>query len=304
MNDPQDLSFEFNFGSEDRATLLGEAVDTIRALDQELSAAERGPMRGISPADQLLEQLNQQQATFSQYVDIYPLREKHFSEHGLPVPARFRALTKDYNLYWIRFPIFYQNRPNMPFNKIECLLEFNPGEAAGHLRPRALLLLPDRKFKQLLELSDSLTLRIGENFEFEAETGDLSASVGGAGGSLSAGVDVAAAGKLGLTVGPFTYTLKKAQVENSSAGSEKVFWRVTGSEFFQESAPQFVVVLQVPKSVASVRIAGALQAYSHFNLGAAGLSEALKYLGDRLANFFRKGAPVRDAREWDISPSL
>lgn len=317
---PQGLDFDFDFGGVSRRTLVDSARQTIRALDEELGAADevRRGMRvpgeaeapgqpageTVSAADALLAQLNDQRASFSDYVDIYPLREKNFTDHGLAVPVRFQELAKKSNFYWIRFPIFYQNRPNTPYNKIECALEFNPGEADGFRRPRAMLMLPDRKFTNLLELSDSLTMKIGESFEFEAATGDMQLGAGGAKAGGKAGVDVATAGNLGLAVGPFTYTLKKAKVENSSPGAERVFWRVTGSEFFQESVPQFVVVLKVPKEVTSVRIAAALQAYSYFNLAAAGLGDVLRYLGERVANFFRAGAPVRDAQEWDISRSL
>lgn len=320
---PQGFDFDFDFGGVSRRTLVESARQTLHALDEELGATEdvrRGmkvpgeegaPAAPGAPAgetataaDALLAQLNEQRVDFSDYVDIYPLREKNFTDHGLAVPVRFKDLSKKSNFYWVRFPIYYQNKLNMPFNKIECALEFNPGETDGFKRPRAMLLLPDRKFSNLLELTDSLTVKIGENFEFEASTGDMQVSAGNATVGGKAGVDVATAGNLGLAVGPFTYTLKKAKVENSSPGAEKVFWRVTGSEFFQDSVPQFVVVLQVPKEVDSVRIAAALQAYSYFNLAAAGLGEALRYLGERVANFFRAGAPVRDTQEWDISRSL
>jgi hypothetical protein len=319
---PQGFDFDFDFGGLSRSTLVDSARQTIHALDEELGA-EEGVRRGmevpgappapgapvpagetVNAAETLLAELNEQRANFSDYVDIYPLREKNFTDHGLAVPVRFRELSKKSNFYWVRFPIFYQNKPNTPFNKIECALEFNPGEMDGYRRPRAMLLLPDRKFTNLLELSDSLSVKIGENFEFEAATTDMHVSTpaGTVGGK--AGVDVATAGNLGLAVGPFTYTLKKAKVENSSPGAERVFWRVTGSEFFQESVPQFVVVLQVPKDVTNVRIAAALQAYSFFNLAAAGIGDVLRYLGERVASFFKAGAPVRDTQEWDISRSL
>lgn len=323
QNTPQGFDFDFDFGGVSRRTLVDSARQTLHALDEELGTADevrRGmkvpgeaeapgapapaPEGTVSAADALLAQLNDQRVDFSDYVDIYPLREKNFTDHGLAVPPRFKDLSKQSNFYWVRFPIFYQNKPNTPYNKIECALEFNPGEADGFKRPRAMLLLPDRKFSNLLELTDSLSVKIGENFEFEAATGDIQVSAGGAKAGGKAGVDVATAGNLGLAVGPFTYTLKKAKVENSSPGAEKVFWRVTGSEFFQDSVPQFVVVLQVPKGVASVRIAAALQAYSYFNLAAAGIGDVLRYLGERVANFFRAGAPVRDTHEWDISRSL
>jgi hypothetical protein len=304
MNPLSAFDFDFDFSGVDRAELLAEASNTVRALGSELGP---GTLTGESAADaasNLLSQLNEEVAQFSTFPGVLPLDEKNFTEHGMEVPRRFQDLIQKYKFYWLHFPITLSPLQNMPFVKLQCAVEFNPGVTEGHLRPLAHMIFPDRKFQQLLELSDSLELGIDENFEFNAGTGKLEGQAGLATAKGEAGVGAKAKGKLGLVIGPFKHTWKKAQIEHSPAGTEKVFWRVSGAEFFQEDTPTFIVVLQLPKAVNDVQIAAALQAYHQPNIWAMGPGEGIKYFTQRLATFFRKGAPMQDTQVWNITHSL
>ncbi len=292
MNNHNNLDFDFDFTGKSRKVLLADAIREVRALRSELGGTAQKPTAREEAALRLLQQLDLEVAEFTAFPDILELKEKHFSDHGLPVPIRFKDLNKQYKFYYIHFTITLKPSEGMHFNKLKCAIEFNPDVVEGHLRPRAQMILPDRKFKQLLEVSDSLELRIGENFEFEATSPG------------TASVDVKAAGKLGLIAGPFTYRLKRAQLDHSSQGSEKVFWTLEGAEFFQEDHPSFIVVMQMPKEVHDVVITAALQAYHGFNVLAATLGELTNYLKKQLGTFFRKGAPVQDTQVWDITPRL
>jgi hypothetical protein len=128
--------------------------------------------------------------------------------------------------------------------------------------------------------------------------------VGNAEARLQAGVDAKLAGEIGVIAGPFRYSLKKAQLDHSPVGTEKVFWTLDGAEFFQDDDPTLIVVLQIPKAVEQVKIAAALQASHRFNLFVASLGAHIKYFSEQLANFFRKGAPAQDTHVWDITPNL
>jgi hypothetical protein len=297
-------NFDFDFSGMDRASLLAEAATTVQALRSELGPESQVFDIASNAATHLLAQLNEEVAEFSAYPEVVELKEKHFTERGLAVPVQFRELGQRYKFYWIHFPITLFPGSNMPFHKLECGVEFNPGTVEGHLRPRAHLILPDRKFQQLLEFNDSLELRIGEDFEFAVNTGSIDVQLNQAEAKAKAGVEAKATGKLGFMVGPFTYRLKKALVEHSPAGAEKVFWRLSDTVLFHEDEPTLIVVLQVPKPIGRVEIAAAMQAYHQFNFGAAGLAEAIQYFGKRLATFFRKGAPTADRKVWDITSSL
>jgi hypothetical protein len=284
--------------------LLIEASQAVRALGSNLGPNTPPSDAGEAPALSLLNELNQEIAEFSAYPDILQLKAEHFTEHGLTVPARFQDLSQSNKFYWLRFPITLFPLQNFPFYKLECKVEFNPGISEGHLRPRTHQILPNRKFLQLLEFTDSLEVRIGENFEFQADSGSLEGKAGPAKAKAKGAVDAKAAGALGFVAGPFTYRLKRAQIEHSPTGTEQVFWRLAGAEFFQDDDPNFIVVLQVPNSVNEVRIAAALQAYHKPNVAAMGLGESIRYFGNQLATFFRKGAPATDTKVWDITPSL
>jgi hypothetical protein len=296
--------FDFNFGGDDRAEMIAEAGRLISAGGSDLSGSGETAPTANEKAARLLTQLNQEVAEFGAYPDVIELKEEHFTAHGLAVPPRFKDLSLTAKFYWLRLPITLSPMEDHPFTKLECAVEFNSDTTSAHLRPKAHLILPDRKFQQLAEFSDGLELRIGENFEFEASAGKLKLGAGEAKLETGAGVDAKVAAKLGFAAGPFTYRVKKAKLDHSTAGTEKVFWRLADAEFIQENDPDLIVVLHVPREVKQVEIAAALQTYHSFNLWAATPASVLQFARDRVVNFFRKGAPARDTKVWDITPSL
>lgn len=292
---PETFGFDFNFEQRDRTALLHEANQVIRGLTQELGPGNRSAPVEEAAATRLLKQLDQEVAHFGEHPDVLQLTAKDFTEHGLGVPVQFTDLQHDYSFYWMRIPLVLKALDGQPFVRLKCALEFNPGGDA-HLRPRARMILPDRKFKTLLEVNDSVELRIGENFEFEPNLPKL--PIG------TASVNAKAAAQLGLVAGPFNYRLRRAQVDHSPAGSATVFWSLEGSEFFQENDQDLIVVLQIPREVKQVKIAAAMQAYHSFRLLSASIGELFSYLSRRLTNFFQAGAPVEHTTVWDISPNL
>ena len=229
------------------------------------------------------------------FPDVIRLEEEHFTKHGLPVPVRFQELNRQNQFFWLRFPITLFAPEDMPFNKLECAVEFNPGVADGYLRPRAQMILPDRKFKQASRPTRGFELRINENFEFEAGSPKLDLEAGDARRQRPGRRRRQGRRQMGFVAGPFTYRLKKAIVDHSPV-ARKVLWRLTGAEFFQEDDPTLIVVLQVPRAVKDVKIAAALQAYHQFNPWTSALGKAFRYLTKRDADFFSKGAPLGTRR--------
>ncbi|PJF36515.1 MAG: hypothetical protein CUN49_05075 [Candidatus Thermofonsia Clade 1 bacterium] len=301
------MNFEFDFGGESREALMAEVRENVIGLARELSQQRtmrsigepRRSMDLVDPAQRLLEELNQQRAFFSRQLDFLKLEEAHFAEQNLPVPDLFKRLSERFNFYWLHLPVGYYARPNMPFVRVECAVEFNPN-ATDAQRPVSALILPNKKFLSLLQAQAEATVRLGSNFEFEAQTGEMRLPSVGGSAALSTGAGISSS----LSVGPFSYRLVRAQIEHSGEKTHKVFWRISGADFFRERVPQFAVVLQVPRSVNQLQVAAALQAYAEFNFAAAGLGEIIGYLGQRLANFLRAGAPVRDTQLYDLSAQL
>jgi hypothetical protein len=308
MNQHDVVGFDFNFGDDDRSAFLNEARVAVSAMRMELDDRGTATAGAPTPAEQaalvLLEGFDAAVAEFSAHPDMIKLEETHFSEHGLTVPPRFRELSQRFRFYWMRFPTVLKPAPGSAFHKLQCAVQFNPAEKDGHLLPRALMILPDRKFKEIASGNLGLSVKIDETFELKATAGELTKVAKNVGVDADAGVDAALAGKLGFVAGPFNYKWKRAEVDHTAPGASKVFWTLSSSEFTESDDMQFIIVLQVPSEVDQLEVAGALRAYHRLN-PAADVGEAFKYLRTRAAEFFRAGAPTNaKATVWNLSRSL
>lgn len=295
------LDFSYDMSGIDRQALLGEAAERLDWMQGHL-----GPEREMveSPEGDLARALLEDAAEFSDFPVVYQITDKDFLSKGLTVPIRFEQLMQSYNFYWLYFPILLFPQRNWGFNRLEVAIELSPDVGLPHMRPKAYQILPEQQFQKLLELGDHLEVTIDEGGNFKAKvlTPELKAKY--LEGELGGYVDVKAAAGLGLAVGPFVYQLKKAKIQHTPVGMEKVFWRLDGKEFFQENSPALVVVAQIPKESDEVRIRAAMQAYRNFSFGAAGLQQAVGELGRVLREYFKGGVPLRDEKEWDITPRL
>jgi hypothetical protein len=83
-----------------------------------------------------------------------------------------------------------------------------------------------------------------------------------------------------------------------------VFWRLDGGEFFRESPPQLIVIVQVPRGCTNPEMLGVMQAYRRFNLFPAGLQAAIRQLPEALRAFFSQGAPIRATARYDLAPAV
>lgn len=233
----------------------------------------------------------------------YHITDRDFLSRSVPVPVRFTDLSRRFRFFWVSLPIALFPQRHWAFNRLDVIVQFNPGEPQPGRRPKAHQILPARRFQDLLRVSAGLEVRLDENFQFSAAARPPAVDAGVARAQVGAGVDARAAAGLGMVVGPFTYQIKNAQIDHTPVGMEMVRWRIEGAEFFQGEGPDLVVVLQVPRETERVTIAAAMEARRYFNWGAAGLQEAVKQLGDRLRHFFEDGLPVERRASWELDPS-
>lgn len=299
----QNLDWSFDMSGLDRGALLHEAAERFDKFAF-TSLGEKDAQAGESAEGVLARALLGDVAEFAAAPVVHKITDKDFIGQHLDVPFKFKDLSKSYNFYWFYFPIALHPAQNKSFNRLEVAVEFNPGEKAGHLRPKAYQILPDKKFETLLQAEQKLELGLDENFEFGVKTGEVSGQAGGAEGKVSAGVDVKAAARAGFVAGPFVYTIRRARIEHTAVGLEKVFWRLDSDKFFQGEDVPLVVVAQVPKETGQVRVAAAMQAYRHFNWLSAPLQSVVGELPRALRDFFKGGAPLRDQANWDVTPML
>lgn len=156
---------EFDQSPSERSAMLDEARQSIRAASSTLG--ERGlESAGVDPAAQLLEDLDDEVAHFSPELEVLELLEEHFSQHGLAVPIRFKDESRENRFFWVRFPLMLMPASQKPFVRLKCAVQFNPGNERR--RPSTQLILPDRRFVELLHANTGLTLSINESFDFSA----------------------------------------------------------------------------------------------------------------------------------------
>jgi len=296
--------FEFSFNMEgvDRNALLTEAAKRLNVLTADMGGdAEQG---GDSPLAVLVKELQGDQAEFAKLPVVEKITDETFTSANLQIGDRFKELTRDHNLYCVDFPVYLRAKRGWGFNRLEVIVSFNPEDTEATTRPKAIRILPEKKFETQMQAGTRLEVGLDENLDFSAKSGSLAAQAGGAQLAASAGAAAKLSTGLNLKMGPFVYNVKRAEIEHSAAGLEKVFWRLNGAEFFQESDFPLVVVLQVPKETKEVKVAAVMQASRYFSFLTADWQDAVRELRDRLRNFFEAGTPIQDKQMWDITSRL
>jgi hypothetical protein len=298
----EELGFSYDTTGIDRDQILAAAAVRVDAIEQGMG--ELPPVLSELPAPteagNLLRDLKSDRAEFAGFPEIYRITDKSFLKADVPVPVAFSQLAKRYNFYWVYFPLVLFPAHNAAFNRLELAVKFSASAGEPHLQPKAYQILPNQQFQTLIEANQGAEVRLDEQLQFQVKPVDINTPLGGAGGSVAA----KAAGQAGLVVGPFVYKVKRAKIQHTAPGAESVFWRLDGAEFFQEDAPEFIVVVQVPKEAKEVRVQGELAAYRSFNFFSAGLRDAISQLSGGVGNWLRGGAPVSSTASYDLTPRL
>jgi hypothetical protein len=300
--DSTDLDFSFDMEGLDRQALLAEAANVLDARRSHMGGTtEKVPE---TPEGELSRALIEDVAKFAAFPEVYKIEDKDFLARNATVPFRFEELTKDYNFYWLRFPILLFPQHYWAFNRLEMRIQLSATGAAAYYQPRAYQILPAKRFQTLMEVDTRLEVRLDENFEFSAQTIPLGMDLGYAQIGGGGGVGTRIESGVGLVVGPFVHSFKKAKIDHTPIGMEYVFWRIDGAEFFQDDDLQLVVIAQMPKDTKKVTVTAVMQAYRYFVFASAGLRRAITELPEALNTFFKNGAPIHSKATWDISPLL
>jgi hypothetical protein len=296
------LDFSFNMEGLDRNALLTEAAERLNVLSGHLGGDVQ--KAGDSPLAALVKELQGDAAEFAKSPVVQKITEERFASSNLQIGDRFKELTKQHDLYCVDFPVYLHAKRGWGFKRLEAIVEFNPENSDAMTRPKAIRILPDKQFQTQLQAGTRLEFGLDENLDFSAKSGAMEARAGSAQVSASAGAGAKASTGFKLLAGPFAYQVKKAKIDHSAVGLEKVFWRVDGAEFFQENDFPLVVVLQVPKGTKEVKVAAVMQASRTFSFFTADLQDAVGELGRKIRSFFEAGAPIQDQQLWDITAHL
>jgi hypothetical protein len=291
----QDEHLSFDVEDLDRDALLDEAVRAVQedGVRGDLKRSARSRSFGTPEADVLsvLQALKEEKAAFGPRPEVLPLDAEALKARGGELDSRVKALLGQFDFYTVTFPVTLFPKRGWAFDRLECQVEFNPGESPER-RPLAHDVFPGSDWETLAKATMHLEIGVTEALEFRAKAAVPLLASAGAEGKLDSGA--------GFVFPPRDYHVKRARLVSRGKDNAEVFWRLDNESFFQEDEPRLGVILKVPKGVAPVKATGVLAAYRSFRTLSADLGDVVKYLGDRVLNFFRKGAPLVDRGEWGL----
>jgi hypothetical protein len=292
--------------------LLQEARQELRDLQQRLGG-EESSSESIDKVDRTVAELYADMDGVARLSDalpnVFPLNKRYLKESGLDVPKDFEVLTGQADFFWLEIPVGVVNGEKTNFDKIQLGLAFNPGEKEPRLLPKAHSMFPDKTFAKGLAIEGGIKFGLGSDLKFNVAGGVDKISLpetiplvnASAEGKL--GVNAELAPKLGLIAGPYSYTFKRAVIDASGQGTERIFWTLADRDMLREQSPKFVVILQVPKGVNQVKVTAALRAYPVLFLPQA-LVRLLSGLSPKIRDFLTKGGPTKDDYVYDISSRI
>jgi hypothetical protein len=288
----------------DRRALLAEAAKQFES-NAHLGPATRKEQPISTPESDLArEMVEKDTLEFDGFPRIEKITEEDFKAHKVSVPFRFQQLSNDYNFYKVRFPIFLRAAPHWAFDRFELHLLLSSAKAPAHLQPFSYQVLPAKQFQQFLKGKVSVVVQFNEDFELSAGTGSFNIATGGPTVSGKGEVGAKVASDIGLAVGPLQFGLKKIKLDHSQLGTQQVWWRLEGSEFFEQESLDLLLIMQVPKATRDIQVKAWMSASRYFAFADAGLRQAVIHLREALRVFFENGSPIDAAKTWDITPLL
>lgn len=262
-----------------------------------VNLGNRPEQRVGSTADVIavLRDLKQEKASFGPRPEVLPLGLDTLEAQGIVPDHRVRALLERFDFYSVTFPITLFPKRGWAFDRLECQVEFNPGESAER-RPLAHDIFPSSSWQTLARAQLKLEVGITEGLEFRTPKLDAVVASAVAAGKLAAGAR--------FVFPPRDYHVKRARILSRGKDDCEVLWRLDDAEFFEEDEPRLGVVLKVPRGVHPVRASGVLAAYRSFRLLSSSLGDLVKHLSERVRHFFQKGAPLFNRGQWELKDAL
>jgi len=284
----------FDFEDLDRDALIDEAVEMFQRSGPLESVTRSARNWSFSPETDvvgILQALKAEKAAFGPCPEVLPLDSEALKSRGVDLDTRVRTLLDRFDFYNVTFPVTLFPKRGWAFDRLECQVEFNPGESPDR-RPLAHDIFPGSDWETLAKATMHLEIGITEALEFRAKAAAPSLASAGAEGQLSAGA--------GFIFPPREYHVKRARIVSRGKNASEVFWRLDDESFFEKDEPRLGVILKVPKGVTPVKAKGMLAAYRSFHKLGADLGVLMEYLSERVRSFFTKGAPLVDRGEWEI----
>ncbi len=252
-------------------------------------------VRSTADVVAVLRDLKQEKASFGPRPEVLPLGLATLEAQGIVPDHRVRTLLERFDFYSVTFPITLFPKRGWAFDRLECQVEFNPGESPKR-RPLAHDVFPSSSWETLAHAQLKLEVGVTEGLEFRTPKLDAVVASAEAAGKLAAGAR--------FVFPPRDYHVKRARILSRGRDDCEVLWRLDDAEFFEEDEPRLGVVLKVPRGVHPVRARGLLAAYRSFRMLSSSLGELVEYMSERARKFFQNGAPLVDRGQWGLSSTL
>jgi hypothetical protein len=292
------VEFDFEFGEKSSDDLMMEAQKELQSYKREMGANDK--QEADKETEAYFTGLGEWgEVTFTKAEpSIFPLDANYFAQNEVKKPTNFDALTAKNKFFWIQVPIFIVHGET-PFYKIQIKMDYSKGISESQLIPVVHSAFPDNNFVEKAKVDGNFAIGLSEDFAFKVAAGIQDVALptnipivdASAGGKL--GVNAKLASGIGLTAGPFAFSIKQALVSCRFAG-EQVLWTITDKEALKETNPVFITILQVPKETSRVQLEAKAQVHR-----ATPLPQSIVRLLDRLtlqspqiANWLKKGSPV------------
>lgn len=280
-----------------RDEIFKEAREIVQSSGQFLGAERAATAPADRSALDRLAKLEEEHASFATQLHVLPLTADDFAE-GQGRPSRQLALELAGNRFFqVEIPILLFPRSGWAFTRLECVIEFCPGEPPGE-RPVIRDLFPADVWRDLLKAHQTLAVGIDENLEFRASAEGSTEAAPALSGSGRAGVGGQLRIGAGLVAGPFQYTLRRPEVRSRGRLHSEAFWRLDSRAHVDQEDVVLRVVLMVPtRRTAPVSAEAELKAYHDFEGWSADLFK--DWGGAALKAFFGAGGVVTATGRWD-----
>ncbi|NEP83368.1 MAG: hypothetical protein F6K39_37670 [Okeania sp. SIO3B3] len=102
-----------------------------------------------------------------------------------------------------------------------------------------------------------------------------------------------------LAFGPFSYRIRKAQIEGRGRGNIKASWKLQGTKYVDEEDVMLGVILMVPKSRnKAINGIGALEVQHDFQVLSADLLHFKKFFPTAIQQIIEGGVTISADETW------
>lgn len=290
--------------SPSRDQYLAEAIEIVRYAGTRLGVHTQGltnESKKQREAIENLEKLQNESISFSPRLGITNLTIANFNKSGSQPSFQLQAQLDHNNFYQVSIPITLFPKSGWAFSRLECWIEFCPGETDPHNRPIIHDIFPDDVWTEILNFQSHLEVGIDENLDFKAVVSEpdtlrwksLSSEA-------NAKINLQIGGGTRLLAGPYSYRIKKADIRARGRGNVECFWRLDGNRFVDEVDVKLEVILMVPKSRKHpIHVSGKLRACHDFQVLTADLFKDWRsFFDDKIKTLFDRGVPISTSMEW------